>query len=214
MATEFANMQLARDTAANWTSNNPTLGSGEIGIESDTKAMKVGDGVTAWTSLTYAGAPSATAMPTSPVTGQRVWRSDLSFEFFWDGTRWLSTEMLSMSFNYLDTNATSGSDILNILPVPFLGVFDLWLESADFMQYQSGTGTWQLQITWSDTEVRNIILSSQNFTHSGSYLTDSANAIGSVLNASAKALYLYASELTGTSNCYPSATLFYRLIGT
>ena len=55
-----------RDTAANWTSNNPTLLEGELGWESDTKKIKVGDGVTAWTSLAYsfdvsavvAGAPS------------------------------------------------------------------------------------------------------------------------------------------------------------
>ncbi|KKL07037.1 hypothetical protein LCGC14_2590060, partial [marine sediment metagenome] len=29
-------IQSRRDTAANWTSNNPTLAAGEIGIETDT----------------------------------------------------------------------------------------------------------------------------------------------------------------------------------
>jgi hypothetical protein len=42
-----------RDTAANWTTANPTLLAGEIGIESDTGYWKVGDGTTAWTSLVY-----------------------------------------------------------------------------------------------------------------------------------------------------------------
>ena len=42
-----------RDTAANWTSADPTLLAGEIGIESDTGYWKVGDGTTAWTSLAY-----------------------------------------------------------------------------------------------------------------------------------------------------------------
>jgi hypothetical protein len=42
-----------RDTAANWTAENPTLLAGEIGIESDTGYWKVGDGSTAWTSLAY-----------------------------------------------------------------------------------------------------------------------------------------------------------------
>lgn len=41
------------DSAANWTSNNPTLLSGELGIESDTLKMKVGNGSTTWTSLAY-----------------------------------------------------------------------------------------------------------------------------------------------------------------
>jgi hypothetical protein len=48
-----ARMQQRRDTAANWTSANPTLAAGEIGIETDTYKMKVGTGSTAWTSLPY-----------------------------------------------------------------------------------------------------------------------------------------------------------------
>jgi hypothetical protein len=46
-------IQLRRDSAANWTSGNPTLSQGEIGFETDTKKFKIGDGTTAWTSLTY-----------------------------------------------------------------------------------------------------------------------------------------------------------------
>ena len=44
-------IQLRRDTAANWTSNNPTLAEGEIGVETDTTIFKIGDGSTAWNSL-------------------------------------------------------------------------------------------------------------------------------------------------------------------
>jgi len=55
-------LQQRRDTAANWTSNNPTLAAGEIGYETDTKKFKIGDGSTAWTSLAYAfgAAPALT----------------------------------------------------------------------------------------------------------------------------------------------------------
>ena len=45
--------QQRRDTAANWTSANPTLLAGEIGVETDTGLLKIGDGITAWTSLDY-----------------------------------------------------------------------------------------------------------------------------------------------------------------
>lgn len=47
-------IQLRRDTAADWTSNNPTMAAGEFGWESDTNRFKIGDGSTAWTSLEYA----------------------------------------------------------------------------------------------------------------------------------------------------------------
>lgn len=46
-------IQVRRDTAANWTSNDPTIASGEIGLETDTGKVKIGDGSTAWTSLKY-----------------------------------------------------------------------------------------------------------------------------------------------------------------
>ena len=49
----IARIRLRRDTAANWTSANPTLLAGEMGIETDTRRYKVGDGSTAWASLSY-----------------------------------------------------------------------------------------------------------------------------------------------------------------
>lgn len=58
-------LQNRRDTAANWTSNNPTLAAGEIGLETDTSKYKMGDGTTAWNSLAYAYTAGATG-PTGP----------------------------------------------------------------------------------------------------------------------------------------------------
>lgn len=50
MATQF---KLRRDTAANWTSANPTLAQGEPAVETDTGKFKVGDGTNAWSGLKY-----------------------------------------------------------------------------------------------------------------------------------------------------------------
>lgn len=46
---------LRNDTAANWTQNNPVLLKGEVGIESDTYKLKIGDGTTAWADIDYFG---------------------------------------------------------------------------------------------------------------------------------------------------------------
>jgi hypothetical protein len=46
-------IQFRRQTAALWTSNNPILNLGELGIETDTKKFKIGDGSTHWASLAY-----------------------------------------------------------------------------------------------------------------------------------------------------------------
>ena len=55
-------MQQRRDTAANWTTNNPTLAAGELGLETDTGLIKIGTGSTAWTALAYAATGTVTSV--------------------------------------------------------------------------------------------------------------------------------------------------------
>lgn len=45
--------KLRRGTAAEWTALNEVLFEGEAGLETDTRKVKYGDGVTAWNSLAY-----------------------------------------------------------------------------------------------------------------------------------------------------------------
>ena len=46
-------IQLRRDTFANWTSNNPVLAEGEPAYETDTGKIKFGDGSTPYNLLPY-----------------------------------------------------------------------------------------------------------------------------------------------------------------
>lgn len=49
-----------RDTAANWSTTNPILAEGEIGIITDgAKGYKIGDGVTRWNALEYPANPTS-----------------------------------------------------------------------------------------------------------------------------------------------------------
>lgn len=75
-------VQLRRDTAANWTSGNPTLDSGEIGWETDTRQLKIGDGATAWTSLAYA-APVENFIAR---TSAKTMTSNTNLQALFDGT--------------------------------------------------------------------------------------------------------------------------------
>jgi hypothetical protein len=50
-------MAQRKDTAANWTSANPILLSGEIGYETDTKKFKIGNGSSNWNNLAYLPIP-------------------------------------------------------------------------------------------------------------------------------------------------------------
>ena len=67
-------IQIRRDTLANWTSANPILAVGELGYVTDTDAFKVGDGTTAFTSLAYSNVgpagptgPTGATGPTGPI---------------------------------------------------------------------------------------------------------------------------------------------------
>lgn len=55
MAEISVNVRLKQkyDTSSNWGTANPILLAGEIGVESDTNKIKIGDGVTNWNDLSY-----------------------------------------------------------------------------------------------------------------------------------------------------------------
>ena len=46
-------IQVRRGTASDWSSEDPVLAEGEIGLETDTGKYKIGDGSAAWSSLEY-----------------------------------------------------------------------------------------------------------------------------------------------------------------
>jgi hypothetical protein len=48
-------IQFRRGTASEWTSANPILAVGEMGLETDTNQFMIGNGSTAWNSLGYGG---------------------------------------------------------------------------------------------------------------------------------------------------------------
>ena len=60
---------IRRDTASAWTAANPTLASGELGGETDTGKLKLGDGSTAWNSLAYQAGVTSVNGSTGVVTG-------------------------------------------------------------------------------------------------------------------------------------------------
>nr|DAL22183.1 MAG TPA_asm: hyaluronidase [Caudoviricetes sp.] len=104
-------IQLRRDTAANWTSANPTLAQGEIGIETNTLKAKIGNGSTAWNSLAYFGDISTLnavgdVTITSATTGQVLQ---------WNGQEWVNATLDALPSQtgndgkYLTTNGSTAS---------------------------------------------------------------------------------------------------------
>jgi hypothetical protein len=91
-----ATIKIRRDTAANWTSSNPILSLGEIGFETNTGKLKIGDGSTAWNSLSY-------QLVTGPTSA-----ANLNFAQF-DGTTGKLIKDHGLAFD-ADGNLTADSD--------------------------------------------------------------------------------------------------------
>lgn len=84
MANKTVNSRIIirNDTSTNWTSTNPVLLKGEIGIEANTNKFKIGDGVSTWTALTYASAVSTQISTSAPTV------NDAGFDV---GKMWLNS---------------------------------------------------------------------------------------------------------------------------
>ena len=63
---------LRNDVATAWTTANPVLMKGEIGIETDTNKFKIGDGTSAWSALSYVGTQVEVTGEGEVITGASV----------------------------------------------------------------------------------------------------------------------------------------------
>ena len=73
---------LRNDTAENWSTTNPVLKAGEMGIENDTRKFKFGDGSTEWNSLEYVTDEVAIVKEVAPAA------TDSGYDI---GTVWVDT---------------------------------------------------------------------------------------------------------------------------
>ena len=84
-------IQIRRGTASLWTSTNPTLSAGEFGYETDTGKIKIGDGSTALTSLSYWAPASQTISNLSDTTISGGLASGHILKY--DGSAWVNVAM-------------------------------------------------------------------------------------------------------------------------
>jgi hypothetical protein len=165
-----ARMQQRRDTAANWTSNNPTLAAGELGFETDTYLFKIGDGTLSWTSLSYAaGGTSSSYAATATAAGTTTLTSTSKTTQNFTGTQTqtvvlpvVSTLPLGFSFQILNNSTqnitvnSSGSNLIATLQSGFSGMFTVVSTSG------TTAASWDYQYSGFDniTGTGNVVFSS------------------------------------------------------
>jgi len=108
-----------RDTAANWTAANPTLLAGEIGIESDTGKIKIGDGSTVWASLGYEPWSELSAYPI--VNADVASNAEIAVSKLADGSAY---QLLQTDAAGTGVEWTSNIDVPGTLDVTGAATFD------------------------------------------------------------------------------------------
>jgi hypothetical protein len=108
-----------RDTAAGWTSVNPTLLEGELGLETDTGKWKVGDGATAWNSLAYIPGSQLSAYPL--VNADIASNAEIAVSKLANGT---ARQLLQTDAAGTGVEWTSNVDIPGTLDVTGAATFD------------------------------------------------------------------------------------------
>ena len=83
-------IRLRRDTAANWTSFNPTLTTGEMGYETNTGKFKIGDNSTAWTSLAYSITAELSEGNLNDLKDVTITSAANGDFLRWNGTAWIN----------------------------------------------------------------------------------------------------------------------------
>jgi hypothetical protein len=117
--TILAFQQQRRDTAANWTFNNPTLLAGELAYETDTGKWKIGTGSTAWTALSYT---PWSLIPAFPITDASIAsNAEIAVSKLADGT---ARQLLQTDAAGTGVEWASNIDVPGTLDVTGAATFD------------------------------------------------------------------------------------------
>jgi hypothetical protein len=128
-------LQNRRDTAANWTTNNPTLAAGEIGYETDTGKLKIGTGSDNWTTLGY----TQNGTVTSIVAGTGLTGGTIT-----------STGTVAIATSQSDLVIKGFEEDVNVVASAATGTINLEVETASVWYYTTNaTANHTLNIRYS-----------------------------------------------------------------
>jgi len=83
-------IRFRRDTAANWTSNNPILTTGELGYETNTGKFKIGNNTNAWTALPYSITAELSEGNLNDLKDVTITSAADGDFLRWNGTAWIN----------------------------------------------------------------------------------------------------------------------------
>ena len=189
----------------------------------DSVAQKVPSYNSVITALAGIESGSGTAFPSSPApaNNDRFYRSDRDIEYFYDGTRWLSTTKYTDAMPYalgaLPYSATSAG--AERISPPYAGTYDLWLEEFQLGFFVLG-GTalgashkWVSTLNKVTTTVSTTIATVNIDSGASGAWRTSVAAIGALLGTTHLAFQVDHTKTGTPGTLYTLPRIIYRLVG-
>lgn len=156
---------------------------------------------------------SGTGFPTA-ATGDRYWRTDLRMEFFYDGTRWLSTALFEHFLGQMTgITATSAEVYTAVRP----DAADMWLEdlitAMNAASGLSGSAYWTVECYSYDDASGSLRASTNNTSLTNAQWYRRATAIDALLGSSVDAFSVRAVKTSTPGAFTGGAMVTYRIVG-
>lgn len=197
------------------------LGAGSgVGTGNAGAVYAMGNGAGIWN--------AGTSFPGSKATNDRYWRTDLSMEFYWDGTRWLSTQLFTLEMRWIGTGASqaisSGVTAATNGIVPGLqGGSDIWIVGHHLRTFINagtaldGSNKWVMTTNTLDVNDSATLIDTINLNSGASSIWRSSDvSIGALLNNGTVKYRFYTTYTkTGTpGNLNFLEQISYRIVAT
>ena len=156
---------------------------------------------------------SGTSFPTA-ATGDRYWRTDLSEEYYYDGTRWLSTTVSRLALGTFQNISTSVTVDMSVEAADG----DVWLIAMYASMYTvttlDGSKYWNLELFKYDAGSGTSLGSVTNVSGAANTYIRKKLSIGALLGTGMDNLNLSLSKTSTPGNFYGGAHVTYRTVAT
>ncbi len=194
------------------------LGQNSVMTVSDTGIVNIPSGIS-YRINNIVVADNGTSFPGSPSTGDRFFRTDRILEYYYDGTRWLSTQLFRQSFTNSESanpTTTSGS-VMGAWPVT-QGDNGIWIVSFQttslVLTTNDGTKYWNFSIDWRTQANANTVLVTANTSaDTATNWYDKTLAVGALLDSTARYVHLLVTKTSTPGSLYVQPCILYRYVG-
>lgn len=213
-------MMITTDTG--FTLNLPFGGADEIPARGNFTVKIVGDNeadliIHGGESGGGGGVPEGTSFPGSPLTGEKFYRTDRLIEYYYDGTRWLSTQLYTAASTF---NVTEQASTSSHWANPWYNLYQLYFERAMFATRNEAatpaSNYFALSLTYNQHGgTGSTSLASGQSTQGetvNEFRNHSYNSINTVLPLDTVSITFTITE-TGAASTRVTGTFVYRLVG-